>query len=83
MRDPIDAASADWQRELQDRRIRLEREARSTEVFREEPQARAMTAALDAFDRALGFREADILIYGACPECGAPDKRFHSCPARD
>lgn len=26
---------------------------------------------------------ADRIIYGTCPECGRPDKRFHGCPAKD
>lgn len=26
---------------------------------------------------------ADRIIYGECPECGRPNKRFHSCPAKD
>lgn len=31
----------------------------------------------------LDYEAADKLIYGECPECGAPDKRFHRCPAKD
>ena len=28
-------------------------------------------------------RAADLLIFGECPECGGPNKRFHGCPAKD